>query len=315
MLKVAIHSITAPGPQVENLAKEEEGQGPSSRPAPKDDREKEKRIHPIVEVAAKMGELNPAFAPEVKQMIPPPTQLLPPKTEGQTSLKRLSALANVADRSTAEAPKSDDKTIPPNPTDIPVKTNRYTRRTLDASSSLYSAKYAAFGKAELLAELYALGLRKEAAQALSNVLVKAALGTGFGNFLIPGQTPTLRSGTGTRSAGAGGVRTTDHVGTKQPDGTSSIAKSKPLVNTPHVNLLTGSPGTPWRGSGGSAMPPAQGKIAFASAHKKAAALVKLARCGLEREAVLDFLRVSQDKKAALLTLGRIKQASERERGT
>jgi len=46
---------------------------------------------------------------------------------------------------------------------------------------------------------------------------------------------------------------------------------------------------------------------------KAAALVRLVKSGLRKTAVLDFLRVSQDKKAALLTIGRLQKASEQER--
>jgi len=300
MRKAAIHSITAPGPAVEDLAADAGYKKRAPRPSNKDDVDikdeegDEPKIHPLVEVAMsdKLANSDPK--------ITPPEFLLPPKTTGDAvSLKRLTALSNVADRSTGASAKSDADVIPAKGGDAHERTERQSVGAHRSISSLEQAKTAAFAKAEILASLFQFNLSKTAAERLSAVLVKAALGVGYGNTAQLGQA-VPRTAQGTRSATTTSVNTTDHVGTKKLDGTSIVGNKPPLVNTPAVNVLMNRPVGAWLGTGGSTL-------------GKAGALVEVVKSGMSKQAVLDFLRVSPDKKAALLTLGRLHKASEQER--
>jgi hypothetical protein len=313
MRKSAIHSITAPGPAVENLAVDAGYEKPKPKPPPPD--KAPKKIHPLVEVA---------MANKVADFDNVNNFLLPPKTEGENlSLERLSALSHVSDRSTGEKPKTDIDVIPAKGGDVYARSGRQSIGAHRNISSLQQSKAAAFAKAELLSALYPLGLSRAASEAVGNVLLKTAF-QGIGNFPFAGQQAVMREAIPERGAG----------GTKQVDGTSNLAKRGPavknLANTSsHIGSALGMTGIGTTGSaarasvfttepgslpfGGST----DGKVSVAEFHpmNKAAALVNLVKHGMRKQAVLDFLRVSQDKKAALLTIGRLQKASEQERAT
>ena len=309
MRKVAIHSITAPGPAVENLAVDAGYEKAKLKPPPD---KVARKVHPLVEVAMRRKlaavELDPAVDPAIKQKIPSPEFLLPPKTTNDAvSLDRLAALSRVADRSTGETPKTDADIVPAKGGDMYARSGRQ--------------KAAAFARAELLSAVYFYGLSKTAAEAVSNVLLKTAF-SGVGNVPYAGKKPTMRKAIPERGAG----------GTKQVDGTSNIAKRGPAVKgLSGVSSRIGSAlgmtgiGTTGKASQGSAFTTEPGSLPFGDLTSgktsmaefrpmnKAAALVNLVKSGMRKRAVLDFLRVSQNKKAALLTIGRLQKTSEQER--
>lgn len=316
MRKTAIQSITAPGSVVENLAVDAGYEKPKPRPPFPD--QAPKKVHPLVEVAMSRkvaAEIDPAFDPTVKQSIPPPEFLLPPKTNGDAvSLDRLSALSHVADRSTGETPKTDVDVIPAKGGDVYARSGRQNTGSHRNVSSLARSKVAAFAEAELLSAIYPYGLSKGASDAIGVVLLKTAF-QGVGNAPFAGKQPVMRKAIPERGAG----------GTKQLDGSSAIASRGPavvgLANTgSSVGSVLGK-GSPGLGTTGSAAVASSfttkpGTMPNGgSALGKAAALVQLVKHGMRKQAVLDFLRVSRDKKAALLTIGRLQKASEQERAT
>jgi hypothetical protein len=312
MLKAATQSITAPGSVIENLAVDAGYEKPKPKPPPPD--KAPKKIHPLVEVA---------MANKVADFDNVNNFLLPPKTEGENlSLERLSALSHVSDRSTGEKSKTDIDVIPAKGGDVYARSGRQSIGAHRNISSLQQSKAAAFAKAELLSALYPLGLSRAASEAVGNVLLKTAF-QGIGNFPFAGQQAVMRKAIPERGAG----------GTKQMDGSSAIAARGPAVSgLSNIGSSVGSTIGKLSGGtigGGSPGIGTTGRAAMSSAFTtkpgtmppggstlgKAAALVNLVKHGMRKQAVLDFLRVSQDKKAALLTIGRLQKASEQERAT
>ena len=297
MRKAAIHSITAPGPAVEDLAADAGYKKPSSKAHAYKLDETPQTVHPMVELAMKnkLPELDSSRNLSGRQT-PQSEFLLPPKTTGNAiSMNRLSALSQVADCSSGEKPKSDLDVIPGKGGDVYARSGRQSIGSHRNVSSLEQAKYASFARAEVLSSLFRYRLSKAASDRLGEVLTKAALGNGYGNFPQAGQTPIPRDAHGTRAATTTGVITTDHVGTRKPDGSAAIENKAPLVQTPATNALMTQPVGTWLG--------------------KAGALVRLVKVGMHKSAILDYIRASNDKKAALLTIGRLQKASEQERAT
>lgn len=317
MRKAAIHSITAPGPTVENLAVDAGYEKPKPKPLPID--KAPQKIHPLVEVAMSRKvatEIDPAYDPAVKQQIPSPEFLLPPKTTGDAlSLERLSALSHVADRSTGEKPKTDLDSIPAKGGDVYARSGRQSIGAHRNVSSLEQSKYASFAKAELLAALFPYGLSKRATDAVSNVLLKAAF-EGTGNFPYAGKPVVMRKAIPERGAG-GTKQVASDVnvrGSAIPGMTNISGRIGSVAGGLTGGMTGGSLGTTGQAAMASAFTTKPGTLpSGGSTLGKAAALVRLVKSGMQKQAVLDFLRVSQDKKAALLTLGRLQKASEQER--
>jgi hypothetical protein len=318
MLKVGIHSVTHPQPGVERLDLEAQADTVGPTPTPQvvpPAKKPAKRLHEVI-AGLKTAQMAPAMPPaptvqpQTPPPVPPPPKLppveLPPKTtDAQISLSQRAALADVSESSTGAPPKSEidsvgsihsDEFADANQAEIEAGKNRYNANRY----SLYSAKAAALDRAELLAELLLRGISKAGAAHLSSILVKAALGVGegIGNMPQAGQQAVPREAEASRQAiGKDIVRTGG--GMALPKGTAFYMKThKPIYPTPALNALLS------RGLKPEANP-------YVVPLTKTNALMVLARGGLRKEAVLDFIRVSRDKKAALLTLGRIKQASER----
>ena len=300
MRKSAIHSITAPGPAVENLAVDAGYEKPRPKP-PRPDKAA-KKIHPLVELAmnhGKKADLDPAFNPGIKQKIAPPEFILPPKTPSDAiSMDKLTALSRVADRSTGVAPKGD--LIPEGGGTAYARSNRQSFGAHRNVSSLEQSKYAAFAKAELLAALYPYGLSKQAANTISEALLKVAF-EGTGNAPYAGKVAIPQGPLPSRQAIGGGVVSTGAGKSRLPDGEEAIGSKLPVVDTPAATAIS--------------RVPMRQLMTQTAELRKAAALVELVKSGLTKQAVLDFLRSSTDKKAALLTIGRLHAASEQERAT
>jgi len=332
MKKVSgLDSITAPGPVIENLAVDAGYErSKRSKSVQKVDREKVRGVHPLVEVAMRNKiafALDPSAVPEVKQEIPPVSNELSTNFHQKTPLEslpidRLSALSRKSDSGVGVTMSNDQANATGKGGDAAGRSGysyRSNRRAI--SSPQPQSKLAAFARAELLAALYPYRLSKTASEAIGSVLLKAAA-QGVGNFPEAGQQAIMRKAIPERGAG----------GTKQVDGTANLAKRGPavknLANTSnHIGSMLGTTGLGTTGSAAraSAFTTEPGSLPFGGSTdekvslaefrpmNKAAALVRLVKSGLRKTAVLDFLRVSQDKKAALLTIGRLQKASEQER--
>ena len=278
MVKVSIHSITAPGAGVVNLSKED----PSSQSLPEPMKPQRLDAPPLIEL--------PTALPPTLSLSPEQANSLT-KTEGSqiTPANRM-ASASVSSAGVGMTPPADSEALPSSAKDKYAKKTQEGSRgmnSLPGKSVLEASKTAAFARAEVLASLPA-GLSKKAAERLSQVLLKLAF-VGTGNAPQAGQVAVPREAVAARQATTSGVKTTGNVGTRLPDGAAQMALRKPTMATPSLDKLLSN----------SLRPEA-----------KAAALVTLAREGLQKHAVLDFIRVSQDKKAALSTLGRMYKTAE-----
>ena len=327
MRKSAINSITAPGSVVENLAVDAGYEKAKPKP-PRPDKAPMK-IHPMVELAMghKMAAApmpppaaapmpppapapmpppppppapDPAFDPTAKQKIPSPEFLLPPKTPGEAiSMDKLTALSHVADRSTGATPQTD---LPGKGGESVMRSSRQSVGAHRNVSSLQQSKYA-FARAELLSALYPYGLSKQAAGTLGEALLKVAF-EGTGNAPYAGKVAIPQGPLPSRQAIGGGVVSTGAGKSRLPDGEEAIGSKLPAVDTPMTTAISRVP-----------LRLLRAQMTQTAELRKAAALVELVKSGLTKQAVLDFLRGSTDKKAALLTIGRLHAASEQERAT